>query len=454
MDKEQLRVMILEKSIKYAGSVFPKVWGEQFFGAGPYEPFETEAFFENLAFSLEKNGAVSNSPEANEVTKSGSKATLFAASVLTNMYMEDALCVGIDNVFYEPQNNELFGNMSAEEKQQFCNDLKAEVAEKFAVKAETEKGQALVNNLKKCFEDAATLREDRELAEYLSAKDNKPIEASIFAPEDTNFNINFFVAGSDMLEEGMSVIFALNSNLQRGLSIEESAQAVRQRNDYNSIICNILVDSFEEGAAELSNEQSVIERSTESITVLRDNTFNVNPVQFVEDYKAGKVTAEEKAWAEDLFLNSIGLEENDLQFIRLDGKPMFKEGDLGPEKRADNIVDIVAASLSAKEVTFKKDNTERLINPTIKSHADESEKGVLGKMLQFVKDIFNIGPKEMYKLWSMNKENVKASKDFTKKTIERISINELSGANALKKFVPSQKENTPSIEKNGKSFGG
>lgn len=154
-------------------------------------------------------------------------------------------------------------------------------------------------------------------------------------------------------------------------------------------------------------------------------------------------------------MSTLGIKYEDYGNLRIDGKPMFKPEQLKKENEADRAADVVAATLSSKQVTFLKDGKETLLNPNVIGTEKDSQKGVIDKIIDFFRSLVGLGPKEMAqdKINRINSKNNEEKAKYEAKSRERISFDELSGLKAAKKLTTPPKQNTLSAEKKGPSVG-
>lgn len=443
MSNEYLTKDILEFATKDARDRLPKSFGEYgSFGAVLKGEDTTLNFYSELRNALERNGAVSEAGNFSMDQKNGSRATAFASSVLTSLYMTDILCDNIDAFCDNPENDYRFRDQTPEQKEAFRQELKDKVRNDLAVKPKTREGEALAENLKQRFDRVTEFKEaNRGQAKQL--KDD---------------GLDMSRLGTDLYGEGMAAIYAINSGLLNGKNVRETAASVRENAPKNHDFYKIILESFENDAKELATEEEVITHTVKQFNIDVNNTFDITPTGFMERYNKGKLTPEDKGWAMNV-AGKMGIEYGDFENLKLNGKKMFEPWNLHKEDELDRTADVVGALLSGKEVALEnqKDNTLTLLNPMIKGTLKEREsKGIIDTIIEFFKSLVGIDSrqKEQDKIKMMDLDAQKAKTNFMEKSRERISFKELSGLNSLKKVnAPTQKQNTLSAEKKGASRG-
>lgn len=392
-----------------------------------------------LGTYMMKNGAISDALDVTEERKNASRATAFATSVLTSLYMTDKVCENIDEFCDDPKNKSRFQDMSTAEKEAFRQEMKDKVRNNLAVEPKTEEGKQLVEKLTKEFTKADFLKTSKEQALRFK-KDG----------------IDVYQMSTDMFGEGMAAIYALNNHIFNGKSISESAQIIRDKAPEKSGFYKLILDSIESDSKELAGEEEVFTHVVKQFSVEVNNNFNVNPNDFLKHYENGTITPEEKGWAMNL-VGKMGLEYDDFKDLKVDGKPMFEGWQLHKEDELDRAVDVVAAALSIKEVTHEKDNKETMLNPQVVGQLEKPKsKGIIDTIIQFFKSIVggDSFKKEQNKISDMSIHAQMAKTNYEEKHRQRLSFAELSGLNSVKKMnTPTGKQNTLSEEKKGVSRG-
>ncbi len=393
-----------------------------------------------LGTYMMKNGAISDALDVTADRRNGSRATAFATSVLSSLYMTDKICENIDEFCSDPKNKALFQDMSTAEKDAFRQEMKDKVRNDLAVKPKTEAGKQLVENLTKEFTKADYLKTSKEQVMKYKERDG----------------VDVYQMSTDMYGEGMAALYALNNHLYNGKSISESAQAIRDNAPKNSDFYKLILDSIEKDSKELAGEEEIFTHVVKQFRVDVNNNFNVTPTEFLEHYQKGTITPEERGWAMNL-VGKMGLEYDDFQNLKVNGKQMFEGWQLHKEDELDRAVDVVAATLFSKQVTLQKDNMETLLNPDINGELKKPEsKGIIDTIIQFFRSLVGLDSfaKEQQKLSIMGSQAKIDKLNYQEKHRQRVSFNELSGLNSVKKMnTPSGKQNTLSAEKKGVSRG-
>lgn len=456
MSKENLQNDILDFALNNVKSKIPMTFTEYgAFGVDRTEDIAREKAvgkdkdgdFVKLGNIMEGNGAISDTLDVSADMRNGSRATAFATSVLSSLFMADKICEGIDDFYADPKNKALFEGMSATEQEKLRGELKDKVRSDLAVKPKTEAGKRLAEKLTEEYTKADHLKSSKEQAMKFKESDG----------------IDVYQMSTDMYGEGLAAIYAFNKHLSQTKSISDSAKNIRANAPQkNTGFYKHILDSIENDSAELAGEEEIFTHAIKQFSVDVNNNFNVTPTEFLKHYEKGEVTPEDNGWAMNL-VGKMGLEYSDFKDLKVNGKPMFEGYQLHKEDEINRAVDVVAAVLSSKKVTLQKGNEETLLNPDIQGELKEPEKksmGIIDTLIQLIKRL--VGRDSSLNAFEKDKNDLKQMKvnatlerrEYKAEQRQRVSFAELSGLNTTKKLnTPTEKQNTLSAEKKGVSRG-
>ena len=417
MEKEELIQLILEKTTDSLREKMPQDMGDNRFG-GAIKLDDMNSFFQQMWSGLRFNGAVSDEADISQDRKNLSRASAFAVSAVTGIYMTYALGECIDEFFENPENNQYFEGYSDKQKTELRDNLKNTVKDRLAVDAKTEKGRALVEKLEERFRTCETVNGQPE----------------------------------SRLHEYKSSMAALNSLVYTmvGLGNKNALLGIVKRNtkDEDKSV-KIITEALENGSDEIAKEEKAVDWAV-AMFDRSDGEKTVDAQEFLEHYNSKKgLSEQEKKWAVQQF-DSLGLDHVDFLHFKSDGEPMFTFNQVSEMAPDDKKIGVIANALMGKSVVLENHGKETLISenlhePLIK---DESEKSWWERLIDFIKDKLGIGRDEKQRINQVRETH----DDFVNKFADRISFKELSGINALEMVTGGSKKKTElSAEKGGLS---
>lgn len=418
MDKEQLSRLILDQAIEGTKNNYPKSF-ENYWG------IPTEYAYRALGMDLRNNGMASDAPDdVTEERRNVAKASAFTISVVTGLYMTDALRDNIDKFFNDSKNDPYFEGYSDEQKNALRAQLKDSVKEQLAVKAKTERGIELVNNLTSKFDEVFKYKDDETERQQHNAQ-----------------NIYLDEYGQKTFQSTISMLARLNQNMVINKSAQQAVDSAKDFASLSSDFEMLIADAIATDSEQLAMEEEGVMRGRRLFSLDDlDGKKSIDVQKFLNHYNSPKgLTDEEKKWALAAFDKYIKIDYNDFRYFMANGKPMFKPEELTEDAKLDRKIDVIANSLMTKEVTHKKDNKELFI---CEIDSDFS-KSLWEKICEFFKDLLGIN-KEKQRAETIS--NMRG--DYSKKQGERTNFNELSGFNALNKLtVPPERPNEHTAEK-------
>ncbi len=358
--------------------------------------------------------------------------TLAANSVvLTDMFNK-----GIDEFFADPANIHKFGGADNDELDARRQQLKEFVTEKLDLKPETEQAKQFMQDLKTEFDRAVTSNGNERTNERIRfIKDFvTPLKAAVEAMDDPN------------KKNRQGILNSAGSGLDNRVK-------------------RLAFDGLEDKAQQLASERGVISHAVKSVFMPIESDKSVMPHEFLEHYKQeGFIpTAEEAAWAAEVFDRITDGGQVDLSRFMLNKEPFFTEAQINDAPMFQDSLKskLVGAVLAGDKVSIRKDDgTMALINPQIVD-ARRENMSFFDKIIDFFKELLGIGKEKEAQLQqdiSGLQNNMQSVRDkFEKKATviprERITFDELSGTDAIKKVTASQKQNTPEKSKSTPTAG-
>lgn len=157
MDKEQLFDTIIKKSLKVAEYKFPdEIEYINILSTGERSTFANHFFGTMLSEELAQNGLFTNDSSVSPERRNTARASAFAVSVVSSIFMTKKMHESIDEFFNLPENNEYFEGKSEQEIQDLKKELKDYVTDTLSVKANTEAGKAFVQRITDKFTEIAS----------------------------------------------------------------------------------------------------------------------------------------------------------------------------------------------------------------------------------------------------------------------------------------------------------
>ena len=417
MEEEELSRLILEQTTESLKNKYPQDMGDNSFGSN-IELSNTKDFFKSTSTCFVMGGVATNKSLVSEEGTNLARASAFAMSVVTGLYMTYALRDSIDEFFAAPNNAHHFDGYSEEQKTALRGRLKDTVKERLATEAKTDEGKALVQKLTEKFEGYERENEQNGAQNSASSQSRQ--------------------------RDFKSGLSALNSVLYQVVSdtaTKKTLDTIKQHTKPNDDFVRLITESLENDFANLAKEEEVITRTVSTFNMNHSaNTVNVQ--EFLEHYNSEKgLSGKEKDWALDMF-NNLGLTNVDFANFMADGNPMFSPEKLAQKNKLNMKIDVIANALMGNNVILKENGKETLISEEI----DEPEKNWFEKFIDLIKEKLGIGSNERQRV----KKVKEAEENFRPKMSERISYNELSGLNALKKVTGETKQqNERTAEKGG-----
>lgn len=385
------------------------------FDAKKYDSTYNDLTIRNFSAILNAFSAVRNSSVfPRTVQLSTVNAAAFITSALNSIVVKDIFNEGIDYAFNAPDNATIFADMTAEEKDESRRQLKNTVAERLNINPETNKGRLFANMLEQQFND------------YMANN----------AGERTKVR-------KDFMEKVLAPAIPMLEQIHKKFTMPSPDELKRQ---FNDPIQQFIIDNITENAVEFSAEEGAIHRTVNKtfMTITRDST--VTPASFLEHYKAGTLSDEEKEWAVEIFDNAhIEHTPDYASFMKNMGDPqgpLFTEEELeqlrnDPAFEKNLKIKAIGTALSGTKVSEKNTakGTVELLNPVIKD-LRRSNRSVWEAIIDFFKDLLGIGKEENRQLKEiMESSKINAEKfdgrSESPKSREHIGLEELSGQKAI-----------------------
>lgn len=417
MNEEELSRFILEQTTESLKNKYPQDMGDNNFGSN-IELSNTKDFFKPTSTCFVMGGVVSDKSLVSEEGTNLARASAFAMSAVTGLYMTYALRDSIDEFFADPTNAHHFDGYSEEQKTALRVKLKDTVKERLAVDAKTDEGKALVQRLTEKFEG--------------------------YEQENEQNGAQNSASSQSRLRDFQSGLSALNSVLVQVVSDSGKKKAldtVKQHTKPNDDFVRIITESLENDFANLAKEEEVITRTVATFNM--DHSANtVNVQEFLSHYNSEKgLNGKEKDWALDMFDN-LGLDHVDFANFMAGGNPLFTPEELAKNNKRNMKIDVIANALMGNNVVLKENGKETLISEKI----EEPEKNWFEKFIDLIKEKLGIGSNERQRV----KQVKEVEENFRAKMSERISFEDLSGLNALKKVTGETNQQTQrSVGKGG-----
>lgn len=414
----------------------------------------------NIAFDAKENGstyneltirnisAISNAFSAvrnstvfpRTVQLSTVNAAAFITSALNSIVVKDIFNKGIDDFFNAPDTAPIFADMTAEEKEESRRQLKNTVAERLNINPETNKGRLFANMLEQQFND------------YMANNEGERTEVR------RNFMEKVLAPAIPMLEQ-----------IHKKFTVPAPDELKRQ---FNDPIQQFIIDNIAENAMEFSAEEGAIHCTINKtfMTITRDSS--VTPASFLEHYKAGTLSDEEKEWAVEIFDNAhIEHTPDYASFMKNLGNtegvrslseppaPLFTEEELeqlrnDPEFEKNLKIKAIGTALSGTKVSEKNaaNGTVELLNPVIED-LRRSNRSVWEAIIDFFKDLLGIGKEENRQLKEIMENSKKNAEKLdgrseSPKSRDHISYKQITGEDAIDRVTVKPVEiRQPTISK-------
>ena len=419
---------ILNNAVEKAQNDNPK-YMKIFRGDGNAYLEETNKFFQKLSDSFVQNNALEESD------RSMIRSAAFALRVVNSIDATKKIQKNIEEFFDDEKNNDWFaqqGITTDDEKKQLKEDLTKHVEEQLEVKAHTDAGKKFVQEMKDCYEDYA---------------------------ESKNPNSSFLQDGCAFLRVVTEMATAFGNNRDSVERAYARWETFSDKNNYD-FVPNIMYNALAKESEELSQEIQNTPECVHEYLMYFGGSVKIKPLEFVDRAKKGKLTLEDKIWAEEQYQNVLYEATQDREFgnvglkdFMLNGKPMFSEEEIAKTNMDELSCKVVESMIMGHDVSIKnpaKDQTVRL-EPLIVEQPVE-KRNFIQRFFDHIKELFNSGKVEqMHKEIAKNTESSKVARD-------RMTFDQLTGKNAADKLVmPPSKDKQLSaehkLEKGGMSAG-
>ena len=261
MDK--LSEQILNSALDRAKTQFPDIIEhKEGIGSGTAKAEEklslADNFFDRLQNTMARNGAVSLTFSEDDVTM-GARASVFATSVVTRIYLMDKVKKNIDDYIADPKNEALFEGMNADQKRVLANNLKNRVTEEMSVKPESKEGKAFVQAMTDKFNEMTAASEDEARSAYDSEID-PPEQRFLMEGLSVVHALNWEILGRDDVPIDMAAKMKGADQVQnqeflgiREENFKKSLAATRE-GFRNSEVAGIILDGIEKNKTELARD--------------------------------------------------------------------------------------------------------------------------------------------------------------------------------------------------------
>lgn len=364
-----------------------------------------------------------------------SNALAFEMSIFNSIMLKDVFSESIDNVFSNAQ-SPLFADMTAEEKEQSRQQLQQLIDEKldvvprtnsaklFKLMLESQYGREVINKEG----DKSALRADFTAAFMKPVEDVLDRIRSNHAPE----------YAEDMLP------------LQLDRQITEMRYDISKTgSDLDVSVMTGITTYLDDYASETDVIAHTVKNA--DINITRDS--RILPTTFLEHCQNGEVSPEELQWASDIFDNAYDGSLPRFENFIIGNKRLFSDAEISnPENEQRIKATVVAEALSGRrvEVLDPETHTKELFSPQISDKRREN-RSFIEKIVDFFRDLFNIGLEEKEMLTDMQNKAKKNSLqhsgtyiDFNTLTRHRenITFDELSAESAVDKVTKAVKKSS------------
>lgn len=389
------------------------------------------------------------------------RATLFVASALGSLFVRDRLRDNIDKYFESELRDDL---LSFDDREKLRQELKNKATEAVKRQANNPAASRIIDKLDQGFSDIENGKnssQSKNMRESLGNCTERFVGCGMSMLTELNNAINNDGKEPRDIATAVGIVKKMISDDDKDLT---GKRAGWKYGEFNKTFCEVLDDVVKD-ADELA-KASMTSFTKTDIGFSVDKSAEVQPLDFLRSVKEAKEShpndpdaarnIPEEKWAVSFY--DRNLSEFGLENLVVDGKPMFTKSQLSKMSRmSDNAkkIEVVNALLSGKEVMAKneKSGETTFLNPQLQKATGAEKKTWWESFVDFIKDLFGVGSKEKEQRKAMEETFANNLREFDgKKHIkEKISFNELSGINSLKKATTmvsqdrSKEKKAPSI---------
>ncbi len=374
-----------------------------------------------------------------------SNALAFEMSIFNSIMLKDVFSESIDNVFSNAQ-SPLFADMTAEEKEQSKQQLQELIDEKLDVVPRTNSAKLFKLMLESQYEREVINKEGDK-----SALRADFAEAFMKPVEDVLDRIN-------KNHEPTHPEYMLPSQLDQQIT-EMRYNISKTGSDLDVSIMTGITTYLDDYAS----ETDIIDHTVKNVNIDITRDSKISLTEFFEHCTKGYIAPNELQWAADIFDNAYNGSTPRFENFIIGNDRLFNDAEISnPENEQRMKAIVVAEALSGRrvEVLDPETHTKEFFSLQISDKRREN-RSFIEKIVDFFKDLFNIGLEEKEKLRYIqnrvekdNQYRSGAYVDFDTLTEHRenITFDELSAESAVDKVTTAVKksralENEPSIDR-------
>ncbi len=391
------------------------------------------------------------------------RATLFVASALGSLFVRDRLRDNIDKYFEGGLRDNL--NMTPDEQQKFRQELKDKATEAVKRQANNPAASRIIDKIDQSFNRIANSKDvpqSENVRGVLGNYTERFVGCGMSALTALNNAINNDGKEPRDIATAVGIVKQMISDddkdISKGMAYGEFSET------FGKVLDDIVKDADELAKASMTNFTKT------DVGFSIDKSAKVQPLDFLRSVNDAKEShpndpeainhIPEADWAVKFYEENLS--EFGLKNFVIDGKPMLTESQIA--KVSNNSaeintnkfkIELVSALLSGKEVMAKNEKSGEMtfLNPQLQKAVAKETKTLWESFVDFIKNLFGVGSKEKEQHKAMEETFNNNLREFNnKKHIkEKISFNELSGINSLKKVTTmvsqdhSKEKKAPSI---------